>query len=269
MSSWEEQKCSPYQVVVPSDSSQGISVSPQATITRPWQMGVVPGGDNYFQIVGNPAPCFPKPWSPNDSHHLEKAALVDLGDFDITILLNRDDNVSPFQSDAALFSFLQVRDPAKLRDALDGFSSTVNSEDALVLATKSQLITLQEIWGNSALRSLDSAIISLYTKASEGAVGYVGSFWVFGTKDPVDAMKLISAIALKADQQMELLEGLRAQVRPLVFQLELEPEDSARLFELAKMSTLTEIAATCQIGETFFLGIGFALQGYGQGAYGT
>lgn len=268
MSSWEEQSCNPFQPVVGS-SSKGTQVQPEPTIGRSWQQVVVPGGDNYFQILGDPTPCFPKPWRPNDTNHLDILDLIDVGNFDITVLLDREDNVPFFQADATLWAMLEQSSSLDIRDKLEGFASRLDREDTAVISTKAQLITLQELYLHSGLRSLDSAIISLYTKASSGASMYVGSFWVFGTKEPVDAIKLVAAATLKTEQQIECLAGMNLNCKPVVVKLIISGEDKARLKDFGSTVSMKKIGAACKIGDQMFIGIGYALQGYGIGAYGA
>lgn len=262
-----KKSCSPYDQVMPL-AGKGEPFKPGTSLGSSWQSVVVPGGDNYFQEVGQKQPCWEKPWRPQAFNQVEKLACVDLGNFDIRILLNRKENVSAFRADAALAAALGQSSLGKLRDALGEFSSSKAPTDSLVLSGSVELWSLQEIFKTSALRSLDSVLLSLYTKASDEGLRYLDSFWVFGTKSAEEAMKLIVACTLKAEQQIELLEGLSFQSLPVVLKLDLPLEDVARLSDMAKLSTGKAVSSSLRFGDICFVGVGFALQGYGEGAYG-
>lgn len=262
-----KKSCSPYDQVMPL-AGKGEPFKPGTSLGSSWQSVVVPGGDNYFQEVGQKQLCWEKPWRPQTCNQVEKLACVDLGNFDIRILLNRKENVSAFRADAALAAALGQSSLGKLKDALGEFSSAKAPTDSLVLSGSVELWPLQEIFKTSALRSLDSVLLSLYIKASDEGLRYLDSFWVFGTKSAEEAMKLIVACTLKAEQQIELLEGLSFQSLPVVLKLDLPLEDVARLSDMAKLSAGKAVSSSLRFGDICFVGVGFALQGYGEGAYG-
>lgn len=207
------------------------------------------------------------PWHPLSAHQIDRLACVDLGNFDIRLILNRSAHVTAFFADAHLEAALPQTSLAKLKDTLLGFSSEVNPVDSAMLKTSLELWVLQEIYTKSALRGLDSAMVSLYTWAEDGAK-YLDTFWVFGTKDPKDALKLAAGCYLKAEQQIALVEGMKLACRPVVFALGLPERDSLKALASSKLVLESGVSSLLVLGDKVFWGAGYALLGYGEGVYG-
>ena len=267
MSSWEKE-CNPFEPVKP-NGNKTQAFKPVVSIGPSWQTKVVPGGDNFYKVVGKEQPCWDKSWRPLDSNHLERIACVDLGNFDITVLLDREENVSKFRDGVLLESALASKDGAKVKEALVKFLSEKAPKDSAILGTKITLVTLQKFWMESTLRNLDSVLLSLYTKAEDDKLIYQDSFWVFGTKSPKDAVKLIASLKLKAEQQIELLSEVCCTSRPVVFKLDLALSETSKFRDIAKLTSSKYFKSSCKVGDACYFYIGYALQGYGIGAYGS
>ena len=266
MSSFLEKACSPYEEVKPSGGSSGPFV-PAVTISKSCQMQLKPGGDNYYQNVGAATPCWTDAWHPLSSNQIDRLALVDRGNFDLRLILNRRGFVSLFRADAHLESVLPATSLATLKDQLKGFSSSVNPGDSAILRASLELWALQEIYTKSALRGLDSALVSLYTLAEDGA-RYLDTFWVFGTKAPEDAIKLAAGCFLKAEQQIDLVAGMKLACRPVVIALGLPEKDSFKALDQTRLALESPVASSLVFEDLVFWGAGYALLGYGEGVYG-
>lgn len=261
-----ELPCSPYEEIRP-QGGDASPFQPVVTVGSSWQVIKKPGGDNYYQEAGKKDPCWVDPWHPLSAHQIDRLACVDLGNFDIRLILNRSAHVTAFFADAHLEAALPQTSLAKLKDTLLGFSSEVNPVDSAMLKTSLELWVLQEIYTKSALRGLDSAMVSLYTWAEDGAK-YLDTFWVFGTKDPKDALKLAAGCYLKAEQQIALVEGMKLACRPVVFALGLPERDSLKALASSKLVLESGVSSLLVLGDKVFWGAGYALLGYGEGVYG-
>ena len=266
MGSFLDKTCNPYEEVKPSGGNSRPFV-PVVTIGKSWQMQLKPGGDNYYQNVGAADPCWTDVWHPLSSNQIDRLALVDRGNFDLRLILNRKGFVSLFQADAHLESVLPASSLATLKDQLQGFFSSVNPVDSAILRSSLSLVALQEIYIKSALRGLDSALVSLYTLAEDG-VRYLDTFWVFGTKDPEDAMKLAAGCFLKAEQQIKLIEGMKLVTRPVVFSLGIPERDSMKALAKSQLALESPVNSSFVFSDLIFLGSGYALLVYGEGVYG-
>lgn len=266
MSDFLKLPCSPYEEVQP-PAGDAKPFQPVVTIGSSWQVHKKPGGDNYYQEVGKKDPCWVDPWHPLSANQVDRLACVELGNFDIRLILNRSAHVTAFFADAHLEAALPQISLAKLKDTLGGFSSIVNPRDSAILKAGLELWALQEIYSKSALRGLDSAMVSLYTWAEDGAK-YLDTFWVFGTKDPKDALKLAAGCYLKAEQQIALVEEMKLVCRPVVFALGLPERDSLRALASSKLVLESGVSSLLVLGDKVFWGAGYALLGYGEGVYG-
>lgn len=259
--------CSPYDPVEP-NGSRGEAFKPKVSIGSSWQVVVEPGGDNHFSQVGQKEACWDKPWRPQASNQLDRMVGLDSGSFDLTLLLDALDNLMISKADAPLVSFPLVEDRTVLEEKLQGFLAQKSLEAKQIFSCAVELWILQEIFKTSVLQGLDSVLLSLYTKLDEDEIKCVDSFYVLGTKEPEEALRCLATCGLKAEQQIELQAGLGLASKAIVFRVLLGPEEKARFWDSRWLIAGSSSGSGCVLKELCVLRVGYALQGYGEGAYG-
>lgn len=259
--------CSPYDQIQPL-AQKGSRFQPAQTLGKSWQVELSPGGDVYYQQVGQKAPCWDKPFRPQVHSQVDKAACVDAGNFDIVVLLDRSENVTTFQAWASLLVESRHWSSLKSSDALGAFNGTLVRSVSGVASASVDLITLRYIEKSSGLKNLDSCGLTLYTKGSDEAAWLFESFWVYGVKEPKEALACIAQAKMKAEQFISLEEALKLKC-PLVLKLELPVESSlaCRLLDF-RAESIKGFNLKCRIGDAMVLAAGFSILGYGEGGFG-
>lgn len=157
----------------------------------------------------------------------------------------------------------------------DTISSLVEFEKVLVdknilteisLQTGIDIASVRELSRQDFVKSVDSVLVSLYTEEKDG-VNILSSFWVVGTKDIDEAVKVASKIELEGTHEIILQDTVLGKDL-LVLRVNTPLSDELIASEGIKISSKKNIVTTCSIGETVLYGVGWALQGYGLGGYG-
>lgn len=160
--------CSPYDQIQPL-AQKGSRFQPAQTLGKSWQMEVRPGGDVYYQPVGQKAPCWDKPFRPQAHSQVDKIALVDRGRFDLELKIDRTENVSKFQAWAELLVKSLHLSNATAEDMLGAFNSILDRAVKSHATDFVFLITLRCIEPTSGCKNLDRAVLNLYTKEKDSA----------------------------------------------------------------------------------------------------
>lgn len=259
--------CSPYDQIQPL-AQKGSRFQPAQTLGKSWQVELRPGGDVYYQPVGQKDPCWDKPFRPQAHSQIDKVACVDAGNFDIVVLLDRSENVTSFQAWAYLLVKAGQWSSLKTEDALGAFNGTLVRSVSGVASASVDLITLQQLEESSGLKNLDSCGLTLYTKGSDEAAWLSESYWVYGVKGPKEALACIAQAKMKAEQFISLEDALKLKC-PMVLKLELPAESSlaCRLLDF-RADSIKGFNLKCRIGDNMALVVGFSILGYGEGGFG-
>ena len=238
--------CSPYDQIQPL-AQKGSRFQPAQTLGKSWQVELRPGGDVYYQQVGQKDPCWDKPFRPQAHSQIDKVACVDAGNFDIVVLLDRNENVTAFQAWANLLVKAGQWSSLKAKDALGAFNGTLVRSVSGVASASIDLITLQQV---------------------DEAAWLSESYWVYGVKEPKEALACIAQAKMKAEQFISLENALKLKC-PMVLKLELPAESSlaCRLLDF-RADSIKGFNLKCRIGDAVVLAAGFSTLGYGEGGFG-
>lgn len=160
--------CSPYDQIQPL-AQKGSRFQPAQTLGKSWQVELRPGGDVYYQPVGQKDPCWDKPFRPQAHSQIDKVALVDGGRFELELKLDRTENVSTFQAWAELLVKSNHLSQAQAKDMLGAINGLL---DRAVDGYASDFVLLISVWilePRIGCKNLDRAVLNLYTKEKDSA----------------------------------------------------------------------------------------------------
>lgn len=160
--------CSPYDQIQPL-AQKGERFQPEQVLGKTWRVEIQPGGDVLYQPIGQKNPCWDKPFRPQAHAQVDKVACVDGGNFDLELVLDRNENVSAFQAWAELLVKSGHFSQAQAQDILGAVNVVLERPNFSKALDTVLLISLRFLESKTEAKGLDRLSLNLYTIERESA----------------------------------------------------------------------------------------------------
>ena len=193
--------CSPYDEIIPTGfKGKGLVEPSEDTV---WKVTLLPGTDNSFHQVGMPPACFSDDAKIEYLREYDKLAFIDVGNFEITLLITRSENITGFRAWASLLLLLKARAKAGAKETLENLWGLKILESGVACSALWDLNSVQRIELVSEGKTIDRMALGLYTEANAGVVGSE-SYWLVDQKALEDLVSCLAQVEYTAKQEIDL-----------------------------------------------------------------
>lgn len=233
-----------------------------------WAIEVKPGSDTSFkEVVPGIPPCFGVAEKLEFIRKMDVLGAKDGNAFSTKMVVDRDEYIADFRADASLLLLLEQVGKCRTKEEIEKLFSTNVLENVVGCKGGIDLWTVQEILRSDTSKLLDSTIISLYTKENN-SIEIGESYWVVGTKDVEEALRCAAEHSLAAKQEINLPLFRMEGTSYISLSFKAPVTEKMILDAGIQIKGNKHCVTTCKIGSEAVFGIGWALQGYGEGGYG-
>lgn len=233
-----------------------------------WAVEVKPGSDTSFrEVVPGIPPCFGVAEKLEFIRKMDVLGAKDGNTFSTKMVIDRNEYISAFKADAALLLLKEQIGKCRTKEEIEKLFSTNVLADVAGCKTGIDFWAVQEILNSDSMKLLDSTIVSLYTKENN-SIDIGESYWVVGTKDIEEALRCAAEHSLKAKQEINLPFFKMKGTAYSSYGFKIPVTEQMILDAGIKIQGNKHCVTTCKIGSNAVFGIGWALQGYGEGGYG-
>lgn len=255
--------CSPYEEVLPLSKKLSESIEPSEDSV--WKVTLLPGTDNSFHQANVVPPCFDEARKIEYLRELDRLAFIDVGKFEITLLITRRENVSGFKAWPNILSILRELSQVKSKAEFEKLSAKISRSELVSILASIDLNSVQRIELLSELKALDRNSLGLYTGVSDGLVGKT-AFWLVNKKTLREALDCLSSMSLEAKQQIFQKSSGRC-LSSTWFGFLLEGGSSLKASDAVYSESEKPFSEKAVIKSTGAVGFNYNLYGYNLGVY--